>query len=354
MQASTQCHKIMKQSISLMLLCVSLAACYSPASEVEPEPVFLESRSGAVERLDPALDALLDVNAQLEVLADGFEWTEGPVWVADEGHLLFSDIPRNTIHKWSEAGGLEVFLRPAGYNRDDPHGKELGTNGLLIDSEGRLVMCNHGLRAISRLNPFDHTHTVLADRYDGKRLNSPNDAVYHPGGDLYFTDPSYGLEGINNSPHKELDFNGVYRLDREGGVTLLTTQMTNPNGIGFSPDASILYVAQSDRETPILRSFEVNEDGTLAEGKLFYDASPQRDAGGKGLPDGMAIDQAGNVFATGPGGVLIISPEGKLLGIIRTGEATANCAFGDDGSTLYITADMYLMRIRLKTKGLGF
>lgn len=354
MNTSTHCPVIMKQSVPFLLLAVVAVACNAPASAPDAAPVFLEARSGAVEQLDPALAALIDVNASLEVLADGFEWTEGPVWVASEGHLLFSDIPRNTIHKWSEQDGLEVFLRPAGYNRDDPQGKELGTNGLLLDAEGQLVMCNHGLRAITRLNPFDHTHTVLADKYQGRRLNSPNDAVFHSNGDLYFTDPSYGLEGINNSPHKELPYNGVYRLDGNGEVTLVTTQMTNPNGIGFSPDESILYVAQSDGNTPVLRSFEVEPDGGLSEGQLFYDASPQRDAGGKGLPDGMAVDQAGNVFATGPGGVLIINPEGKLLGIIRTGEATANCAFGDDGSTLYITADMFLMRIKTKTKGLGF
>ncbi len=327
--------------------------CVSPTPS-EPEAVYMEQRAGAVEKMDDGLDAVLDVNESLEVLADGFEWSEGPVWVKDGQHLLFSDIPRNTIHQWSESRGLEVYLRPAGYNGENPPGKELGTNGLLIDSEGRLVMCNHGLRAVTRLDDFNHTHTILADKYDGKRLNSPNDAVYKSNGDLYFTDPSYGLEGVNNSPLKELDFNGVYRLDTDGNVALMTTEMTNPNGIGFSPDESILYVAQSDGSAPLLRAFDVQEDGTLSEGRIFYDATAQREAGGKGLPDGMAIDQDGNVFATGPGGVLILNPEGKLLGIIRTGEATANCAFGDDGSTLYITADMYLMRIRVKTKGLGF
>lgn len=339
----------------LASLCVALLSnCANPPAPAEPDPVYLESRSGAVEQLDPALADILDADAALEVLADGFEWTEGPVWVEDGGYLLFSDIPRNTIHKWSEENGLEVYLRPAGYNRDDPYGDELGTNGLLIDSQGRLVMCNHGLRAITRLDEFNHTHTILADRYDGKRLNSPNDAVYKSNGDLYFTDPSYGLEGVNDSPHKEIPFNGVYKLDAAGEVTLLTTEMTNPNGIGFSPDESVLYVAQSDENAPIWRAFDVQEDGSLSSGRLFFDATAQQSAGGKGLPDGLAVDQAGNIFATGPGGVLIFNPEGEHLGTINTGEATANCAFGDDGSTLYITADMYLMRIRTKTTGLGF
>ncbi len=344
----------MKHLFGYLFLVLLLTGCYSATPSPESEVVFIEQRKGTVDRMDAGLDAIVNTDEVLEVLAEGFEWTEGPLWVASQYHLLFSDIPRNTIHKWSEDGGLEVYLRPAGYNLDNPQGKELGTNGLLLDAEGRLVMCNHGLRAITRLDDFNHTHTVLADKYDGKRLNSPNDGIFKSNGDLYFTDPSYGLEGVNQSPYKEIPFNGVYRLNTQGGVDLLTTEMTNPNGIGFSPDESVLYVAQSDPDAPLLRAFDVMDDGTVSEGRVFYDATPQQEAGGKGLPDGMAVDQAGNIFATGPGGVLIISPEGKLLGIIRTGEATANCAFGDDGSTLYITADMYLMRIRVKTKGLGF
>ena len=314
----------------------------------------IESRDGAIEKLDDRLDAVIDVSAPLEVLEEGFEWTEGPVWVPSAGHLLFSDIPRNTIYSWSEAEGLQVYLRPAGYNRDDPFGNELGTNGLLLDAEGRLVMCNHGLRGITRLNEFNHTHTVLVDRYDDKRLNSPNDAVYMSNGDLYFTDPSYGLEGVNQSPYKQLDFNGVYRFSADSSLTLLTREMTNPNGIGFSPDESVLYVAQSDAEAPIVRAFDVMADGTLDNSRVFFDASSFLAAGQPGLPDGMAVDAEGNVFATGPGGVFIIAPDGAHLGTILTGEATANCAFGDDGSTLYITADMYLMRVRVKTKGPGY
>ncbi len=344
----------MKYSFALFVTLFLFSGCSSSPPLPEPEVAYLETRTDAVEQIDAGLAAIIDTATPLEVLADGFEWTEGPVWVKEKNHLLFSDIPRNTIHKWSEDGGLQVFLRPAGYNRDDPQGAELGTNGLLLDNEGRLVMCNHGLRAVTRLDDFNHTHTILADRYDGKRLNSPNDAVYKSNGDLYFTDPSYGLKGVNESPFKEIPFNGVYRLNTAGEVDLLTTEMTNPNGIGFSPDESVLYVAQSDGNAPVLRAFDVQDDGTLSEGRLFYDATAQQTAGGKGLPDGMAIDQQGNVFATGPGGVLILSPEGKHLGTIKTGEATANCAFGDDGSTLYITADMFLMRIRVKTRGLGF
>lgn len=337
----------------LLAMVVYLAGCEVP--EDVPAVAFsaMESRVDAIEKLDDRLDDILGADTPLEVLAEGFEWTEGPLWVDSEGHLLFSDIPNNTIHSWSEEEGLNVFLRPAGYNRDDPYGMELGTNGLLLDPEGRLVMCNHGLRAVTRLND-NFTHTVLAGEHEGNRLNSPNDGVYKSNGDLYFTDPSYGLEGVNNSVHKEIPYNGVYRLTADGDVSLLTTDLTNPNGIGFSPDESVLYVAQSDPQAPIWRAFDVNEDGTLSNSRLFFDSSAQRDSGGKGLPDGLAVDQAGNIFATGPGGVLIFAPDGTHLGTIHTGEATANCAFGDDGSTLYITADMYLMRIRVKTVGLGF
>ena len=210
-----------------------LAGCDAPVDIPVEASAVIESRTDAVEKLDDRLDAILDINTSLEVLAEDFEWTEGPLWVPEEEHLLFSDIPNNTIHSWSEKDGLQVFLRPAGYNLDDPFGKELGTNGLLLDSEGRLVMCNHGLRAVTRLND-NYTHTVLASEHEGNRLNSPNDGVFKSNGDLYFTDPSYGLEGVNNSVHKEIPYNGVYRLSTEGEVTLLSTDLTNPNGIGFS------------------------------------------------------------------------------------------------------------------------
>ena len=340
----------------ISIACLFLVLCGCEVASETPGTAFsaVEIRQGSIERLDASLDAIIDTTTALEVLAEGFEWSEGPVWRKDGNYLLFSDIPRNTIYQWSESEGLEVFLRPAGYNRDDPFGREMGTNGLLIDNEGRLVMCNHGFRGITRLNEDNHTHTVLADRFNGKRLNSPNDAIFKSNGDLYFTDPSYGLEGVNQSVHKELDFNGVYRLTPDGEVSLLTREMTNPNGIGFSPDESTLYVAQSDGEMPIWKAFDVNEDGTLSNSRIFFDASALRDAGRRGSQDGLAVDQEGNIFATGPGGVLIFSPDGRHLGSILTGQATANCAFGDDGKTLYITADMFLMRVRVKTTGLGF
>ena len=309
---------------------------------------------GRIERLDPAFDALVPRDARIEQLADGFAWTEGPVWRKSGGYLLFSDIPNNTINRWKDGQGITVFLRPAGFTGPIPLGRELGTNGLTFDSHDKLVMADHGNRQIARLNDSNFTKTTLADRYDGKRLNSPNDLVFHPNGDLYFTDPPYGLDGTNSNKAKELPFNGVYRLKPNGELTLLTKDLTFPNGIAISPDGRTLYVAISDGTKPLWMAYDIQADGTIARGRVFFDPAPLVAQGRIGSPDGMKVDRNGNLFATGPGGVFVISPQGKHLGTIITGERTANVAFGDDGSTLYMTADHKLMRIRLSTKGLGF
>lgn len=309
---------------------------------------------GNIERNDPRLDALIPADAELEKLAEGFAWSEGPLWLKSESSLLFTDIPKNTIYKWNETDGLSVFLRPAGHAGDNPPGMELGSNGLLLTPEGQLLMCDHGNRCISILNQENYTKKALVSTYEGKRFNSPNDGIFKSNGDLYFTDPPYGLAGKNDDPNKELPFNGVYRLSKNGKLTLLTDAMTFPNGIAFSPDEKTLYVAQSDPQKAIWMAYDVKADGTIENGRRFFDATAWFKAGKKGLPDGLAVDQSGNLFATGPGGVIVFAPDGTHLGTIDTGEATANCAFGDDGATLYVTADMYLCRIRLSTKGLGY
>lgn len=309
---------------------------------------------GHIERLDPALDALVAPDAAIEVIGSGFAWSEGPAWSKKGGYLLFSDIPNNTIYRWKQGEGLSVFLRPAGYTEDDPFGDELGTNALTFDLQGRLVMNDQGNRRVVRLNEGKFTKTVLADRYEGKRLNSPNDLVYRSNGDLYFTDPPYGLTGKNESPRKELKFNGVYRLTPGGKLTLLLSDLTFPNGIAFSPDEKILYIQVSDPADARWMAYDVLADGTLGPGRVFFDANALLRAGRKGLPDGMKVDHKGNIYGGGPGGILVLSPEGKHLGTIVTGQITSNCAFGDDGSTLYMTADHYVMRIRLKAKGMGF
>ena len=312
---------------------------------------------GSIERLDPKMDKLVPAGARLEVLAEGFDWSEGPVWVPGGKYLLFSDIPPNSIFKWEEGEGLSLYLKPSGYTGTIPRGGEVGSNGLLLDTEGRLVLCQHGDRRMARLDASldrpEPKYITLADRYLGQRLNSPNDAVYHSSGDLYFTDPPYGLEKNVDDPARELDFQGVYRLSRDGRLTLLTKELSRPNGIAFSPDEKTLYVANSDRQRLLWMAYDVQPDGSIANGRIFCDATEWP---GKrpGSPDGLKVDQEGNLFATGPGGVLVFSPDGTHLGTIMTGQATSNCAFGDDGSTLYITADMYLLRIRLNTRGAGF
>ena len=331
-----------------MLLSVVLALVASNALTARAET---PKTIGSIERIDPAFDKLVPADAAIEVLADGFEWSEGPVWLPQEGCLLFSDIPHNRINKWDPKSGITVFMKNSGYTgREQFTGIEPGSNGLVLDGEGRLHMCCHGDRAIKRVEA-DGKVTVLADKYEGKRLNSPNDLAFKSNGDLYFTDPPYGLPERENDPARELDWFGVYRLTKDGQLELLTKEMTRPNGIAFSPDEKFLYVAQSDPKAAVVMKYPVKEDGTLGAGKVFFDAT-QSVGQQKGLPDGMAIDAAGNVWATGPGGVLVFSPEGKLLGKLLTGEATANCTFGDDGN-LYITADMYLCRVKTNAPGAG-
>lgn len=307
---------------------------------------------GAIGRLEPLDDRfteLIATDARIEVIAGGFTWTEGPVWVADAGggHLLFSDIPRNTIFKWSANNGIESFMTPSGYTGTTYYGLEPGSNGLALDQQGRLLACEHGDRRVSVLTVGGGKMT-LADTYEGRRLNSPNDLVVHSGGSIFFTDPPYGLPERADDPRRELDFCGVYRLDSNGQLTLLTKQLARPNGIGLSPDEKTLYVAQSDPSKAIWMSFPIADDLTLGEGKLFYDATDQ--VGNlPGLPDGMCVDANGIIWASGPGGIYVFDPSGKLLGRLLTGERTSNCTLGGpDKKTLYITADSYLCRIQLK------
>ena len=342
-----------------MFAVVLLALCQPPTpipaatatAAVDDAPVTL----GTVERLDPAFDALVPPGAVIEVLAGGFKWAEGPVWVPAQQHLLFTDIPNNRVMKWSAKSGLSEFLKPSGFTGPAKFdGKEPGANGLALDPAGKLVLCQHGDRCVARLGDDNKSFVRLADKYDQKRFNSPNDLVYHPNGSLYFTDPPYGLPKGMDDPAKELPYQGVYRLKPDGDVTLLTKELSRPNGIGLSPDRRTLYVANSDPEKAVWMSFPVKDDGTLGEGKLFYDATPLAKSKKPGLPDGLKVDAKGNLFATGPGGVLVFSPAGKHLGTLATGVPTANCGFGDDGSTLYITANDKLVRVKTATKGLGF
>jgi gluconolactonase len=312
---------------------------------------------GRIERLDPALDALIPAAAQLEVIGEGLEWSEGPVWIKQGGFLLFSDVLANTIYRWDAAGGCRPYLTPSGYTSDVPRGGETGSNGLALDKDGRLLLCQHGDRRVARLaTAWDERpprFETLADKFDGKRFNSPNDLVVHSSGAIYFTDPPYGLERNISDPARQLDFQGVYRIAPDGAVTLLTREMERPNGIALSPDEKTLYVANSHGPRPVIMAFPLREDGTTGDGRVFLDA---RNLPGRrqGAFDGMKIDRQGNLFATGPGGVLVLSPQGKHLGTLFTTQRTANCAFGEDGATLFITADDFLLRVRVSTQGAGF
>ena len=297
-----------------------LAACWAVALLVTPAGAQ-ESASrtlGTIERNDPRLDKLIPPGAKVERLAEGFDWSEGPVWDRKGRFLLFSDVPMNTVYRWKEGMPKpEVFLKPSGYTGSTPRGGEPGSNGLILDPQGRLVLCQHGDRRVARLEA-DGSFKTLVDNYQGKKLNSPNDGVYHSDGSLFFTDPPYGLLGKNDDPKKELPFNGVYRLSPRGELTLLTKEMTYPNGIGLSPDEKTLYVANSDPERAVWMAYPLKEDGTIGTGRVFFDATRGVKTL-KGLPDGLKVDRDGNLFATGPGGVLIFAPDGTHLGTLNTG-----------------------------------
>lgn len=332
--------------LALVILMAGVTEAPAQGRPYEPVP-------WTIIRLDPRFDALVPQNAQLEKIAEGFTWVEGPVWHRGEGYLLFSDIPRNTVFKWKEGEGVTRFLSPSGYTGHATfEGKEPGSNGLTFDSSGRLVLSQHGDRRIARLE-LDGRLTVLADRYEGKRMNSPNDLVFKSNGDLYFTDPPFGLPKAFDDPDKDLPFQGVYRLSKEGTLTLLIKDLKAPNGIAFSPDETTLYVTDVDPERAAWLIYDVQDDGTVANGRVLFDATRWRKNPFFG-PDGLKVDKDGNVFGTRPGGISIFAPDGTHLGSIETGTATSNLAWGDDGSTLYITGGTAVYRIRLTSRGTGF
>jgi gluconolactonase len=304
---------------------------------------------------DPEFEKLLPKTSQVQVLASGFTWTEGPVWNRSEGHLLFSDVPENKVYKWDEKSGISVFLTPSGYTGLGEYSDERGSNGLLIDNLGRLISCEHGDRRISAMPLTTGGKITLSEGLGGKRFNSPNDIIQHAkNNNYYFTDPPYGLPDKHNDKSRELKVFGVYKIDNEGNTTLQVSDLTRPNGLAFSPDGKTLYVAQSDAERAIWMSYPVDEKGNIGKGYVFYDATPMVKAGKAGLPDGLKVDSAGNIWSSGPGGMLVFSPKGKLLGRIEMGEFTSNCAWGDDGSVLYMTVDGYICRIKTSVIGAGW
>ncbi|PRD57416.1 gluconolactonase [Sphingobacterium gobiense] len=307
--------------------------------------------TGSIERYDAALDAVIDSSAKAEIIAEGFAWSEGPLWVESEQMLLFSDVPTNTIYKWTADKGSEVYLKPSGDTGDNPNRrKEPGSNGLLLDDLGNLVLCQHGNRQVARMDtPLQQPKSnfiSLADKYDNKRFNSPNDAVYNKEGDLFFTDPPYGLPTQrDDDPEKELPFNGVYKVKQNGEIILLTDQISKPNGIAFFPGGQKLLIGNSDPNAADWYILDLTD--SVVTPKLFYSSTNERD-GLPGLPDGLKIDSNGIVYASGPGGVWIFDSTAKVLGKIVLDEAASNVALSTDEKTLYITNTGKVLRVSLK------
>lgn len=305
---------------------------------------------GSIQKIDASLDSIISSNARPEIIAEGFTWTEGPLWIEDKKMLLFSDVFANKVFKWTEENGVQVYLAPSGYTASTPRGGELGSNGLLLDKNGHLLLCQHGNRQVAKmesaLSDPKPNFTSVAASYQGKKLNSPNDATLQSNGDIFFTDPPYGLERKFYDPLKEIPFQGVYKVKPGGRPILLTDLVSRPNGIALFPGEKTLLIANSDSSKPVWYSFDLQND-SLVNGRIFYNASSAL-ADGKGLPDGLKIDKNGNVFASGPGGIFIFNNKGKLLGKIKLPVAPSNCSLSADQKTLYITATNYILRLKMR------
>jgi len=296
--------------------------------------------------LDPAFERLVPGDARIEKVAGGFTFTEGPLW-RPNGVLWFSDVVGNVVRQWSPDGKVVELLRPGGYDGNHlPPGGFVGPNGMTAAPNGEVLLCQHGNRRIVRIGP-DMRAATLVDRFEGKKLNAPNDIVFRSDGTLFFTDPPYGLPLQDDDPSKELPFNGVFKL-REGKLDVIITDLSRPNGIAFSPDEKTLYVSNSDEKRRIWMRYDVEPDGSVANGRVLFDATGDK---APGLPDGMKIDVQGNIWATAPSAVFVLSPEGRHIGTITPPEDPANCAWGDDGRSLYITAETGVYRVRTSVMG---
>lgn len=305
---------------------------------------------GTIEFISNELNSVIKKDAKVEVVAEGFQFTEGPVWLNKEKMVLFSDVPANTIYKWTEAKGKEVYLKPSGYTDTAKRGGFMGSNALGLSKDGKLLVCQHGDRRIAimdaPINAPKSKFITFAGAYNGKRINSPNDFIMASNGDVYFTDPSYGFERGGRDPKKELPFQGVYKRDKSGNVTLLVDSIEQPNGIGIFPGGKKMIISNSDDRKKRWYIYDIASNGTLSNGKVFYDVSNERGAGGC---DGLKVDNKGNVFAAGPGGIWIFTKEGKLIGKIKmNGVSAANCALTPDNKTIFITATNYLLRVRMR------
>ena len=337
--------QIIYSTIVTMLLLIS---CINKPKTQENKNVNSIAEQFNVSIHDKAAQSLIDPNASFEILATGLKWSEGPLWVPELQAILFSDVPTNKIYKWSEQDSLSVYLEYSGHTGEENKESNRGSNGLLLNAENQLLLCQHGDRRIARLNTelsqAKHQFVTLADSYENKRYNSPNDLDVDREGNIYFTDPPYGQPGTKTA---EIGINGVFKVAPNGKVTMLIDSLNRPNGIALSLNQKKLYVNQSDKEKPFLYSYEIATDGTLINGDIVFDFRPFAKHA-KGLPDGLKIHKSGNIFATGPGGVYIISPAGKHLATIETGKRTANCAFDSEQKYLYTTTTDMLLRVELK------
>jgi gluconolactonase len=345
-----------KKLLVALFIMTGFQACnHLPSTEKKEDTSLVETirdSVGYIRILDKEGSAVIDSSSVIEIIAAGYKWSEGPVYVKQGDYLLFSDVPANRVYKWTEGKGTTIFLEPSGYTGSVPKEKEPGSNGLVIDNNGKLVLCQQGNRQIARMKPAINEagpeFESIASQYEGKKFNSPNDLVYAGNGNLYFTDPPYGLEqGIHDSS-KELSYQGVFCVTPDGNVKLVTDKISYPNGIALSPDNQYLYIANSDNEHKEWIKIKLNKEGLEASDSLFYRVTEEE---GKltGNPDGMKINSKGYIFASGPGGIWIFNPAGKVIARIYTGQQTSNCSLDSSHNMLYMTCKSFVMRVRLKS-----
>jgi gluconolactonase len=328
----------MKRIIIPSLLLFSMLS--SNAQQVHPT-------IGKIISYDAAFNTIVSTDAKVEVIASNIKWAEGPVWIKDGGYLLFSDAPRNTIFKWEEKSGLSEFLKPSGYTGLGQYSDEPGSNGLMVNQTGELVACEHGDRRVTKMNLKTGGKVALADKWQGKRFSSPNDICQHSNGTYFFTDPPYGLpDREKDTANREIAENGVYSILPDGTVKQIVANLKRPNGIALSPNEKTLYVSQSDGSGPYIMAYTIKKDGTVGDGKVFFDFNTVKDKLGGAAADGIKVDAKGNIYAGAANGIVVLSPEGKLLGKIEVGVQTSNCAFGAN-DYLYITAQRYVCRVKL-------
>jgi gluconolactonase len=349
--SATRTHLVARTVTAALCAALSLLTAAAEPQGVAPS-VIPEAR---IDRWDPALDAMVPADARIEKLAEGFGWAEGPVWIQNGGYLLFTDVPGNKMWKWSAQGGLEKFLDPSGAANPDPAiWREAGANGLFNDGPNSILLADTGNRMIARLDLATKHKTPVATAFEGRKFSSPNDVVKTKTGVVFFTDPPYGFAKFDDAPQKEQPFNGVYRVSADGKVTVIEKDLTRPNGVALSPDERTLYVTQSEPARAIIMAYALDASGNVTGKRLFHDATDLAKPGVSGLPDGLTIAADGTLFSSAPGGILVLSKDGKRLGRISTGKGTANCEFGDDGRTLYLTSSNMLARVRLSITGLNF